>query len=323
MSLTHYWKLAETRVSDRNRRFQAFICHPDFRRYCQRHKINPGDLDTQRAFLATTRGWGLAKKKGLGLDRPVVQVIPHEKHKFLPPILPPGIVPIAPPIGKLDLSPNLRNGHILALRLDLAAFATHLLAGLSFQIKLYLPHVSNRGGRVSPLLSGPAVLTSAKEGRRYLVVEIDMRHSLDKIRLQVRRLLPPRPVRLPLIKRRKTYPGINLWKVWETYDQTKSFKVGSWKLGIPEATFRKAYYRALALVTGKRYHPEIHPPIALRKKLCPDCPAYPCETPCPQALGYADQDQRSQRDMLSKNSDLETISAKKQSRDWLNAMWTD
>ena len=62
MSLPHYWKLAETRVSDRNRRFQAFIRHPAFRRYCERHKINPDDLDAQRAFLGTARGWGLALK---------------------------------------------------------------------------------------------------------------------------------------------------------------------------------------------------------------------------------------------------------------------
>jgi hypothetical protein len=99
---------------------------------------------------------------------------------------------------------------------------------------------------------------------------------------------------------------IDKWKVWDTYNETKSFPKAVEKLTnrattkINVSTARKAYYRAFELVYGEKFDPDKHKPgklpIPLRRT-CDQCLQYSsCEALCPEVLEYASQDKRDRRD---------------------------
>lgn len=282
MSFADYRRLAKTRLANRRERLTALAHNPTFRAYCQTHRLNPENRESQERFLRTARGRRLAQKLTLWPDKPAAQVIPHQKARC---------------VGRvLDISPHLRDGHILTLSLDLYLPRSHILAAVSFEVRRYQRHVPDRPKRLSPLAPLPAVLSFESHGP-FLQVELDLRTSPDRIRAEVGRLLPARPRGAHKWgRRRRPYPRqISLWDVWEAYDRYKSFRRGGISLGISPDAFRKAYYRAFALITGEAYHPEKHTPavLPLPPGGCGACPKRPtCQTLCPAALAYVNQDRK-------------------------------
>ncbi len=129
--------------------------------------------------------------------------------------------------------------------------------------------------------------------------------------------------------------NVDKWKVWDIYNQTKSFKKTAEKLnaiianrlkflngiGIKEeapqpvivSTVRKAYYRAFELVHGEKFDPLRHKPTKLPVKLrrsCDKCPEYAtCKALCQDALEYVSQDEKYQRDIPKPDKDLELLSS--------------
>jgi len=131
---------------------------------------------------------------------------------------------------------------------------------------------------------------------------------------------------------------VDKWKVYDTYNQTKSFKKVVQKLnaravryvilndkGMVKApqklnisTVRKAYYRAFELVYNEKYDPEKHNPKRLPVKLrrtCDKCPEYAtCKALCPEVREYALQEEKYQRDLPTPDQKLDILSAPRSGR---------
>jgi hypothetical protein len=128
---------------------------------------------------------------------------------------------------------------------------------------------------------------------------------------------------------------VDKWEVWDAYNETKSFKKAVEKLNerasrhvkvlkefgftpvplqkLNVTTIRKAYYRAFELIYGVKFDPVVHKPEKLPIKLkrtCDKCPERAtCEALCPNALEYAAQDEKYQRETLMHEHDLDILSS--------------
>lgn len=174
-----------------------------------------------------------------------------------------------------------------------------------------------------------------------LIVKIDLKADKEFILKELIECLKYYQYFIPRSKSRMTPDRkIDKWEVWDAYNKTKSFKKTAQKLtarasayirflndsGItakpPQkvdiSTVRKAYYRAFELVYEEKFAPEKHKPERLPAKLrrtCCKCPEYSiCKALCPEALEYAMQDVKYQREAPKPEHELDILSSPRSHR---------
>jgi len=179
------------------------------------------------------------------------------------------------------------------------------------------------------------------DGEENLIIKINLKADKDALIAKIIEQIDYYQYFVSKSKSRITYDRIvNKWKVWDIYNQTKSFKKTAEKIIekvafrvrslnnigyeaefiklINISTVRKAYYRAFELVHGEKFDPERHKPTKLPirlRKTCDKCPERPnCEALCPEVLKYVSQDEKYQRETPKSEDDLELLASPKTGR---------
>jgi hypothetical protein len=138
------------------------------------------------------------------------------------------------------------------------------------------------------------------KAQRYMLLNIDLTKSKDRIMAEVEDFIndyakyTDKPT-----GRNKPGAKINRYLTWDEFIITRNLNEVARKYHVDPSTVRKAYYRAVEDITGKRYDPDEHSKRHIQKeqleKYCEFCDERDtCTDVCPYILGYVDSERAGQ-----------------------------